>query len=95
MCGWIGLVPIFGIPTAIRAIVLYKQVQEELQPAPSKRNEASDYLVSYEAVEETKREWNPAKKYLVLGCTLAWCGLVFSLLLVGGLTLLALRVLLQ
>ena len=93
--GWIALAPVLGIPAAVRAIVLYRQVQAELRAARFKRNGASDYVVTYQVVEGSQMEWNPARKHLLLGCILAWCGLALSLFFVGGLVLLALRVLLQ
>lgn len=66
--GWLALIPIFGIPTGVLAILVYKQVRREVG-----------------------QEWNPARKYLVVGCALAIVGLSCSLLLLQGLLFLIAR----
>lgn len=68
--GWLSLFPILGIAPAMLAMILYKQVQDEVG-----------------------KEWNPARKEVLLGWALAWCGLFLSLLVLGGSGLLLLRAL--
>jgi len=94
--GWLGLVPILGVPTAVLALLLYKKVQEELQSLKYARFEFEGQTILYRDIEnEVEQPWNPARKYLVLGCTLAWCGLILSILALGGCLWLVLRALAQ
>jgi len=59
--GWLGLVPLLGIPVAAGAIIIGKRVEIEVG-----------------------EQWNPAGRYLLWGCLLAWAGLALSALLLAG-----------
>ena len=92
--GWLALLPIVGIAMALRALVLYRKVQKEMHPAELpefQRLEVGDVACYRGVLEQTRAAWNPAEKYLIFGCILAWCGLFLSCLEIGGIFLLALR----
>ena len=41
-------------------------------------------VISRRVRRETGEEWNPARRHLYCGWLLAWCGLLLSALLLGG-----------
>jgi len=90
--GWLALVPILGIPAALRAMALYRRVQNEMDEAHLDRIRLGTAAGHKAIPNQSLRPWNPAEKYRVLGLVLAWCGLFVSFLAIGGLVVLMLRV---